>query len=168
MKAAEYLQVHLLEHGFATEGVHAPAEETKVHVEVRAPGGVVRAGLLVVALKAVARGCGRRCGGEGCGDQSSRRLRDFGRIRVTPLPMLIRERRLAGGNCLIWLYHLRISSRKSCMALIRAVMVGWKGRSACAWTAQRRSMVRVGRISRSTRCSRTVRKSVQTSAEVWK
>jgi hypothetical protein len=49
--------VHLLEHGLTFEGVHAPAEEAEVHVEVRAPGGVVRAGFLVVALKADWRGC---------------------------------------------------------------------------------------------------------------
>ncbi len=80
--------------------------------------------------------------------------------------MLMSERRLAGGNFLIWVYHPWSSSRKTCMAVMRAVTVGWEGRSAWASMAQRRSMVRVGMISRSTRCSTTVRKSVQTSAEV--
>src|SRR5271156_4445523 len=140
MKTTQYFLVHLLKHGLAPEGVHAPAKEAEVHVVERAPGRIVRTGLLVVTLKAGTIACScRRRSGKTRRHQSNLRLRAFGSIRVTPLPMLTSERRLAGGNCLIWLYHSRRSSRKTCMAVMRAAIVGWEGRSACASTAQRRS-----------------------------
>src|SRR6185369_9751836 len=50
-QTAHDLVIHLLKHRFATEGVHAPAEEAEVHVEGGAPGGVVGAGLFVVPLE---------------------------------------------------------------------------------------------------------------------
>src|SRR5580658_6778314 len=100
METALYFLVHLLEHGFAVEGVHAPAEEAEVHVEVRAPGCVVRAGFLVVALKVDWSGC-RLCGCLKRGHQSNLRLRDFGSIRVMPPPTRISERRLPIGNVFI-------------------------------------------------------------------
>ena len=53
-----------------------------------------------------------------------------------PLPMLMRECRLAGGSFLIWVYQPWSSSRNSCMAVMRAVTMGWAGRSARAWTTQ--------------------------------
>ena len=53
MQAIEDFAVHLLEHGFAVEGIHAAAEESEVHVEARAPRSVVGAGLFVVALEVV-------------------------------------------------------------------------------------------------------------------
>jgi len=37
-----------------------------------------------------------------------------------PLPMAMREWRLAGGSFLIWVYQPWSSSRKSCMAVMRA------------------------------------------------
>src|ERR1700722_8885165 len=53
VKAIEDFAIHLLEHGFAIEGVHASAKESEVHVETGTPCGVVRAGFFVVALKLV-------------------------------------------------------------------------------------------------------------------
>ena len=55
MKAVEDFAIHLLEHSFAVERIHAAAEESEVHVEVRAPCGVVGAGFFVVALEVVGR-----------------------------------------------------------------------------------------------------------------
>src|ERR1700729_2554483 len=103
MEPISYFEVHMLEHGFAVERVHAPAEEAEVHVEVRTPGSVVGAGFFVVALEVGGLGdCLFIL--EGC-HQSSLFLRDFGRKRVMLLPPLTRERRLAGGSLLIWVYQ---------------------------------------------------------------
>ena len=51
----EDFAVHLLEHGLAIEWIHSSAEESEVHVELRAPCGVVGAGFFVVALEASQR-----------------------------------------------------------------------------------------------------------------
>ena len=103
MESALYFEVHLLEHGFAVERVHTPAEEAEVHVEVRTPGSVVGASFFVVALEVGGLG-GYLFSLESC-HQSSLFLRDFGRKRVMLLPALTRERRLAGGSLLIWVYQ---------------------------------------------------------------
>src|ERR1700739_201501 len=63
LHAFEDFEVHLLKHDLAVEGIHAAAEESEMHVETWAPGCVIGAGLLVVALKAVCRyvRCRRCC-----------------------------------------------------------------------------------------------------------
>src|SRR5579863_4204411 len=166
---AEHLQIHLLEHCLAIQGIQAPAKEPEVHVEGGAPGSVVRARFLIVALKGFAGGARGRGGRTERGaHQSNLRRRELGSIRVMPPPMLISEWSAAGGSFLICVYHPCSSSRNTCMAVMRAISVGWGGRSALAAPMQFPSMFIVGTISRSTRCSTTVRNRVHTSADVRK